>query len=132
MIDRVDQTLALWRSRPFEWGQADCMLSIGDYLALCGAIDVTGQFRGRYTTEREALDHLAASGGVGGLIEMTGAVRVPGDECQRGDVVSLDTGEIEVGALCTGSGIAARMHRGVKELDRRFVRLAGVWRVNSR
>jgi hypothetical protein len=132
MIDLVDQTLALWRAKPFAWGQADCMLSIGDYLASCGAVDVTGLFRGGYATEADALARMAVYGGVGGLIEMTGARSVPIEECQRGDVVSLDTGSVEVGALCTGRGVAARLHRGVGEWDRRFVHIAGVWRVSSR
>lgn len=132
MIDQVDRTLAYWRSRPFAWGQTDCMLSIGDYLASCGAQDVTGLFRGLYSTEAEALAHMVAHGGVRGLVELTGAVAVPTDAVARGDVVALDTGEVEVGALCTGSGIAARLHRGIVEVDRRLVRLAGAWRVDSR
>lgn len=128
MTDIVDQTVKLWRSTRFEWGQADCMLSIGDYLARCGTLDVTGEFRGRYSDETGALAHMSAAGGPGALIERTGAQPVT-DGPRRGDVVVIDVAGDGIGALCTGDMIAARTEHGVKEIAVRFVPIKGVWRV---
>lgn len=129
MIDDVDITLARWRSTPFVWGDADCMLSIGDYIALRGGLDVTGDFRGSYDTEVGALARMASCGGPAGLVDSTGLERT--DEPQRGDVVVFDPGQTGdgIGALCTGRGIAARLPRGVIEIDRRFVTILHAWKV---
>jgi hypothetical protein len=127
VTDYVDQTLRLWRSTPFAYGDTDCMLSVGDYLASRGVLDVTGQFRGTYADEAGALAHVAARGGICGLVDMTGLPST--DRPARGDVVCLDTGEIEVGALCTGTGVAARLERGVIEVDLRLVKITKAWKV---
>lgn len=127
MIDIVDRTLKLWRSSLFVWGDSDCMLSIGDYVASRGAVDVTGRFRGTYTDEAGALAHMARCGGMTGFAAMAGLI--PTDTPRRGDVVALAPGSDEqhVGALCTGDGIAARLERGVIEVNIRFVRILGAW-----
>jgi hypothetical protein len=135
-MDAVDRTLALWRSTPFTWGgvlphrpgYGDCLLSIGEYLANQGASDVTERFRGTYSDEAGALAHVATAGGCAALIDLTGLPRT--HTPLRGDVVVLDTGDgLEVGALCTGDGIAARLARGVIEVDKRFLRIPHAWRV---
>ncbi len=125
--DHIDRLLQLWRSTPFVYGESDCMLSVGDYLASRGVLDVTGQFRSTYNDEAAALAHVAAFGGVCGLIDLTGLQRTASPA--RGDVVCLWTGEIEVGAVCTGIGIAARLERGVVEVDMRLVKIVQSWKV---
>jgi hypothetical protein len=127
MTDHIDALLKIWRSVPFVYGDTDCMLSIGDYLASRGAVDVTARFRGTYADEAGALAHVALCGGVSGLIDMTGVERT--DRPARGDVVCFDTGHVEVGALCTGRGIAARLERGVIEVDIRLVKVVQSWKV---
>lgn len=130
MIDIVDRTLEQWRRSSFVWGEADCMLSIGDYIAQRGGEDVTGVFRGRYSTAVGAMRFMRLYGGVAGLIDLTGIERIDGGP-QRGDVVALvapDCDGGEIGAICTGDGIAARQVRGVAEMQTRLVRLSGVWR----
>jgi len=127
MTDHVDATLKLWRSTPFQYGDSDCMLSIGDYLASRDVLDVTGRFRGTYDDEAGALAHVAACGGVCGLINLTGLAHTDGPA--RGDVVCLFTGEFEVGAICTGDMIAARLERGVIEVDMRLVTIVQSWKV---
>lgn len=127
MTDHVDKTLSLWRSTPFAYGQADCMLSVGDYIASRGGLDVTGLFRGRYTDEAGALDRMAAYGGAMGLVDMTGIERC--DCPERGDVVVIDTGSVHVGGLCTGSFVALRLDRGIVEFPMRFVRIVQAWKV---
>lgn len=130
MNDIVDETLRLWRQTPFVWGSDDCMLSIGDYIAKRGGIDVSQRFRGTYESAVGALRHIRRHGGIPGLIDLTGIERVLG-EPQRGDVVALVAQDCEgdmVGAICTGGGIAARMVAGVAEMQTRLVHLKGVWR----
>ena len=130
MIDPVDRTLRRWRQSHFIWGAADCMLSIGDYIAERGGEDVTGMFRGTYSNSIGAMRHMRRFGGVGGLIGMTGIEKIDGPP-QRGDVVALITPDCEggeIGAICTGDTIAARQMRGVAEIQTRFVRWSGVWR----
>jgi hypothetical protein len=127
MTDHVDALLKLWRSTVFDWGDTDCMLSVGDYIASRGGQDVTGLFRGTYADEAGALAHVAAYGGVCGLVDLTGLPRIASPA--RGDVVCLFTGEIEVGAVCTGIGIAARLERGVVEVDMRLVKIVQSWKV---
>jgi hypothetical protein len=129
-MDIVDETLRRWRQKPFKWGQDDCMLSVGDYIALRGGLDVTGRYRGTYSTVTGAMRHVRRAGGIPALIDLTGIPAVTG-EPQRGDVVALCARDCEgdmIGAICTGSGIAARMVDGVAEVETRLVRLAGVWR----
>lgn len=103
------------------------MLSIGDYLASRGAVDVTGRFRGTYSDEAGARALMAEFGGMPGFMALVGVI--PVDRPQRGDVVALAPGEgVEhVGALCTGDGIAARLERGVIEVSGRLVRIDGAW-----
>ncbi len=131
MTDVVDETLREWRSGAFVYGQSDCMLSIGRYLARTGHADVTGQFLGRYDTPEGALAMMAEHGGVAGLMALAGASakeRAP----ERGDVVEViyqdDGGElVGIGALCTGDSAALRLERGLVEVTLRLIRLGGVW-----
>lgn len=129
MTDIVDDTLKFWRRHPFVWGAADCLLSIGDYIAARGGHDVSALFRGTYDSEAGAMAHIERYGGVEGLIDLTGLVRIDPADAKRGDVMVLDTGDVMVGALCTGSGVAARVDRGVVEVSRRLVTTPYAWRV---
>lgn len=126
MTDAVGRTLALWRSTPFQWGQRDCMLSVGDYIASRGGKDVTGLFRGSYSDEAGALAHMAAYGGACGLVDLTGVRETA--EPRRGDVLVVDVGDGQgVGALCTGDGVAMRLERGVIEVTTRFIHITKAW-----
>lgn len=127
-MDLVDETLREWRFGTFVYGQSDCMLSVGKYLAAAGARDTTARFVGKYDDQRGALEMMARHGGAGALIAATGAVRVDGRP-QRGDVLELIFGEDTVGALCTGGMVAVRLDREVVEVALRFVKWRGVWRV---
>jgi len=123
----LDETLSLWRSTPFLYGQSDCMLSVGDYLASRGAVDVTSLFKGRYDTEDGAIVQMAAYGGACGLVDMTGVERTT--EPVRGDVVVIQLGDVQIGALHTGNGVAARLERGTVEVSTRFVQIVAAWKV---
>ena len=130
MTDLVARTLAEWRAGTFVYGESDCMLSIGRYLALTGHRDVTGLFVGRYDDHAGAVAQMAEHGGVAGLVAMAGAVAKEGRPA-RGDIVEVlyseGDEEFGIGALCTGDSIAVRLERGVVEVSARLVRIGGVW-----
>lgn len=131
MTDIVDDTLREWRRSAFVYGQSDCMLSIGRYLARTGHDDVTGQFIGRYDTAEGAQAQMEAHGGVPGLMALAGAVAKDSLPV-RGDVVEVlyldDDGITSIGAICTGDSVALRLERGAIEVRMKFVRYRGVWR----
>jgi hypothetical protein len=104
------------------------MLSIGDYLASRTGQDEAMAFRGTYDDEEGALAAVARSGGLAALVER---YRLPHTfEPKRGDVVILDTGAgVQVGALCTGPYIAARLERGVIEIAMRLIKITHAWKV---
>lgn len=126
-MDLVELTLREWRTGAHVYGQSDCMLSVGRYLAAAGARDITHRFIGRYDDEAGAHAIMAAHGGAGGLIAATGARPVEGWP-ERGDVLALEYGPYSIGALCTGDMVAVRLDRGVAEAALRLVRWRGVWR----
>lgn len=127
MTDLVDETLRQWRSEPAIYGQSDCMLSIGIYLARTGHRDVTGRFAGKYKTAKGARGMMARNGGVAGLMSLAGAV-IKTTPPARGDVVEVMWANDEhIGGLCTGDAVALRLEKGVVELSLRFVSIGGVW-----
>ena len=126
-MDRVDRTLAEWRRGSHVWGVSDCLLSVGDYLAAAGHLDVASLFRGTYDDEAGAMRHVDDHGGHAGLIDLVGLPLT--GKPDRGDVAVIDLGEVEVGALCTGEGFAVRLERGTVEINRRFVRVVAAWKV---
>lgn len=130
MTDVVDETLREWRSGAFVYGQTDCMLSIGRYLARTGHLDVTPRFIGRYGSHEGALAQMLGHGGVPGLMAMAGAVPLAGAP-SRGDVLEVmyedEAGLCGIGGLCTGDAVALRLERGMVELSLRFIRYRGAW-----
>ena len=129
-MDIVDETLHQWRSTSFVYGQSDCMLSIGRYLARTGHKDVTSRFIGRYDDHEGAQQIMADHGGVEGLMELAGAEPHYGTP-DRGDVVEVvyveDGDRMGVGGLCTGGMVAVRLERGVIEVRLGMVEIGGVW-----
>lgn len=126
-MDLIDLTLSAWRRSQFEWGKSDCLLSLADYLVARGCVDAGEGIRGTYATEQGAAAILAAYGGAAALIERTG-LPVTGAPA-RGDIVLMHCGNDQIGALCTGRGVAARRERGTVEIDLRFVKLIRAWAV---
>ncbi len=134
MSDIVDETLRYWRQTPFEYGQHDCLLSIGDYIAITGGVDISATFRGKYYSEQEARNFVHQHEGPQGLIDLTGLPQIDPCDAVRGDVVVLDTGtgsDGSVGAICTGQGVAARLERGVIEIDLKYVKITHAWKVGQ-
>ena len=129
-MDLVDETLREWRAGAFAYGQTDCMLSVGRYLARTGHHDVTSQFVGEYDTHEGALAALEANGGVEGLMALAGAT-AKSDPPFRGDIVKViygdESGTNGIGGICTGDAVALRLERGMVEVSLRLVRYEGVW-----
>lgn len=129
-MDIVDETLQGWRRGRFAYGQDDCWLSIGRYLARTGHEDVTSLFVGKYETHEGAVAQMAAYGGAAGLMDLAGAV-IRAGRPERGDVVELlysdDDGSQSIGGLCTGGFVAARLERGVIEVRVGLLKIGGVW-----
>lgn len=132
MTDHVDATLKLWRQSMFIYGRTDCLLSIADYLVTRGTVDIGVRFRGTYRDALGAMGHVDDYGGPQGLLDLFQLPRIDPCEAVRGDIVVLDSGTGPggcVGALCTGTGVAARLERGVIEVERRFTNLTHAWKV---
>lgn len=126
MSDLLDRTLAEWRRGSFVWGESDCLLSVGDYIAAAGHLDVTKRFRGTYSDEAGAMAYVDEYGH-DGLIDLTGLPRVENPE--RGDVAVIDIGDTDVSALCTGDSFVLRLERGTVEINARFVTVVAAWRI---
>ena len=128
MTDAVDQTLHVWRTTEFVWGQSDCILSGADHVMRVTGIDPAHHWRGQYDTEEAACAALSAVGGIIAAIDSVGALtrsEVP----QRGDIVAVRIGEQHVTGLHTGEGVAFRLERGVKEIDAGILNIEASWRI---
>lgn len=124
MTDHVDELLKLWRQSDFKWGDTDCMLSIGDYAASRGAVDVTPDYRGQYSTQEAARARIERDGGSHAIIERSGLPRT--SEPKRGDIVLVDIAG-GIGGVHTGQGVAVRRERGTAEINLKFVRILAAW-----
>lgn len=130
MTDLVDRTLRHWRQTPFEWGQEDCLLSVGEYARQCNGATAVLMFRGTYSTPAGAARIIRAYGSVPALLDLLGWLRIDG-EPQRGDILAIRSDDCIgglIGGICTGSGVAARTTNGVIETHIRLVQIGGIWR----
>jgi hypothetical protein len=127
MTDAVDETISMWRSTTFEYGNRDCMLSLADYALAQTGLDGGTDLRGTYTDEPGAYRVLEALGGPQAIIDRLGLEET--SEPERGDILLFDCGGYPIGALCTGKGVAARRERGIVEVDLRFVRIVKAWKI---
>lgn len=122
----LDELLKEWRRTGFEWGNRDCLLSVGDYIAANGGKDIASLFRGRYSTEGEAIRLMNEAGGPDALIDQTGISRT--DAPQAGDVVLANIAR-GIAGVHTGNGVAFRLERGMAEINLRFVKIVAAWRI---
>lgn len=126
----IEETIKQWRQSRFEYGQTDCLLSVGAYLVAQGGRDVLDQFRGTYDTQEQALALMAAHGGPQGLLDLSGFPRIDPAEVSRGDavVVRLNDGD-GIGGICTGPGVVVRGERSVIELPLKRIDVIFAWKV---
>lgn len=123
----ITATLRRWRSTVFDWGPADCMMSVFDHFHDLTGRDPGAEWRGRYHDEAGAVAFLDAAGGgralLGKAMESIGAMEV--QHAVRGDAVCVRIGEHEIAGLHLGDMIAMRLLEGCIEAR---VRHIGVWR----
>ncbi|MBK6920613.1 MAG: hypothetical protein IPH07_24645 [Deltaproteobacteria bacterium] len=114
------------RAMPFAWGANDCAAFA---FAWVREVRPGAQMPcATWTSEREALERLAALGGIAGAASAVLGDPVPAMFAQRGDVVAqLIDGRITLGVV-TGSSLVGPGHNGVVavRVDRRG---ALAWRV---
>jgi Domain of unknown function (DUF6950) len=106
-LSSVDDLRALWRRTRFQWGEADCILAMCNWVAERTGVDPALPWRGCYSDEEGAARIMAAHGGLLGLVRhgmaATGfkeAAPAPGLP------VVAALGGHEVAGVCTGPRIA--------------------------
>lgn len=89
----LDRFLAESQSIAFQWGEMDCALWCGDWVARCTGEDHTATFRGTYTTDIGAAQRLIDEGfaDLPALFDYY-LTPVAVEFAQRGDIVWLDQG----------------------------------------
>ncbi|MEP9402030.1 DUF6950 family protein [Sphingomonas silueang] len=111
--DAVAAELRRWASEPFGWAEANCVLSVLDYVER-----VTGRrlaMRPALSGRRSARRFVQAAGG---MVAMAGRAMASldcprTDDPRRGDVGVIDMGGMLVAAIRTGRLWAARGRRDV-------------------
>lgn len=102
---------------PFVWGECDCCAWACAWIAIRRGVDPAGSYRGRYSSERGALKHLARGGGMVPLVrrEMAVAGLAEVAEPKPGDVGLVETDSTLGVALAirTAKGWAAKSPTGV-------------------
>ncbi|SDI95698.1 DUF6950 family protein [Salipiger marinus] len=85
----VERARARWRSEPFAWGAADCIISVCDYLLDRTGIDPAAPWRGSYCTPEGAEAICLRHGAALGLMRhgMARAGFVPGEPVPGAAVV---------------------------------------------
>lgn len=129
MNDKVSETLQHWRKTAFIWGVSDCLISLADYLIICGYDDFAIPFRNTFEDEYGANEHIENYGGEDKIIDTTGLLNV--DEPVRGDIVLLKINDKKISGLCTGKNIAFRTMRGVVEIKQSFLEILKAWKVDQ-
>jgi hypothetical protein len=104
---RLNAWLENIRERPFAWGVNDCALGAADAVFAMTGVDYAVEFRQAYFSKRNAVQLLAARGGLEVLVTQALGEPLDGPRlAQRGDLVLVDT-ESEGPALAVVIGAAA-------------------------
>jgi hypothetical protein len=85
----------------FQWGQNDCALWCGDWLAKATGIDFTPEWRGKYATKQEALTFMIGKG-FAHYCDIINSYLLPKQIAfaQRGDIMLHPTGNAL--GICNG------------------------------
>jgi len=120
-----------WPRRAAEW---DCCALPAAWGLFLGLGDAMAAWRGVYSTEAEAVDIVARSGGLAGIfgagLESVGAYRV--NEAQSGDVGVIALQGEEAGAIYTGRRWAFVAERGLGFVTLRPDAVPFIWRFPTR
>jgi hypothetical protein len=98
-IQGWERALAAWMqsavTRKFEWGTFDCALAACDAVNAITGVDPAAKFRGKYSTEAEALFLLGPEGlgaFAAAIAKQFGMAEAPPTFAHRGDIVLVDNG----------------------------------------
>lgn len=130
--ERLAAALEAARAQPFVWGHHDCVTFAADCALAMTDADPLAEWRGRWTSEAEAVALLADLGGLrGALTAALGAPLASPLLAQRGDVGvfgdPLQDGR-ELVAVVVAGGLAVPAARGLEMRPR--ARCDVAWRVN--
>lgn len=130
MLDKVDQTLQIWRTNRFDWIDANCLISIADYVMLLNGNDYASDIRGHYSDEQSARDILASKGGIMTVLNRTGFEQRNIQQAlpKRGDILLAQIHE-QIPGICTDNAVAFRAMNGMLELNINMVRTVCFWSV---
>ncbi len=90
--ERLAECVRVAMTRPFRWGEHDCVLFACDCVHAMTRVDHGARFRGKYRSARGAFGVLKRIG-VGSVEELATKVLgepIPVSRAQRGDVVLMD------------------------------------------
>lgn len=104
---RLLATVEEWRSRPFEWGGADCLAFAQACAAACQGSEV-GPVLPCYGDEKAARRVLRGFGGNLGEALAGVLPEIPVSMAQRGDWGLVETGKIGAVVICLGKHFVAR------------------------
>lgn len=115
-------------ARPFVWGEHDCLLWLGEWVAAQRGSNPAQSFCGRYRTRLGAMRIVKRHGGMVELLDRTllplGFRRT--EECEPGDIAVVAAPEGEMGAIVTGSFMALR---GVNSIFYRRLPVLAAWKI---
>lgn len=114
------------RKRPFAFGMHDCCLFAADVVLAMTGTDIAAGYRGKYKTERGALQLIAKGEGLSAMASKQLGKSMPALCAQRGDVVLISQGRYSLG-ICLGSMLVVPGKEGLVFLPIREAMCA--WRV---
>lgn len=112
MLDAFLENMA---ASAFEDGVTDCVLTVADWIVVCGYPDPAKPYRGRYRTALGRERILRNDGGLEAVVE-AGAERSGLFVCAnpvRGDVGLIEVFEARFAAICLGRGWAIKSRCGL-------------------
>lgn len=120
------------KDQPFAWGTNDCLMFPADIVKALTGFDPAADLRGTYSTEREAMNIIAAAGSTADLIDrqlgFKGSRKTL--SARRGDVVIMKTVYGIMGGVVDDSGARIAVPISDQKTLTRFP-LTKAWRVWS-
>lgn len=107
---------------PWQWGVQDCTVWVADWCRLRWGIDPAESYRGRYSSETEALALTAT--GLAATVAPHVALRVK-DAPDTGDIGVIEVAGRQVAAIWSGAHWLFRTQRGVGMARRAAIKVWG-------
>ncbi|HJV73177.1 MAG TPA: hypothetical protein VJ654_03060 [Noviherbaspirillum sp.] len=108
--ERLAQFIEARRHQPFVRGTHDCVMFAADAIQAMTGVDLAAEYRGSYTTTKEALRFIQGRGGMENIVPLES---IPVALAGRGDIAMIDTPEGDALAVHLGRTIAAQGGQGI-------------------